>query len=324
VRGHAVTALGHLGEAAAHAVPLLVTALAGEDAFVHRPAAQALGRIGAIPDAAVPALADRLFDPDPRVACEAARALGLFREQAMAASPRLLAAAETDQAGPGFCAGVALFAVDPQAALGLWPEELADLRATLEVEEMLEAIKGPAPLPRLADMPVGPSAVAALPELVEALATAPEDERVAIAELLILVALEIRDEVPWLARELAHGDAAARATAVRLLGRLSTGTSAAVPGLLDGLDHPDSTVRFAMVRTLSLVTAQTTAATQALLAVALEDQSSAVRADATTSLSQLAAVQQAANQGAALVAQAPIGRAGQRLLQVDRRLSVTQ
>jgi HEAT repeat protein len=324
VRGHAVSGLGHLGKAAEPAIPILVAALDGEDTFVHRPAARALGRIGAAPDEAVPALADRLFDPDPRVACEAARALGLFGEKATAVAPRLLAAAEADRTGPGFCAGVALFAVDPPAAVGLWPEELTELRATLEVEAMLEAIKGPAPMPRQADMPVGPAAVAALPALVEALASAPAEDRAVLAELLTTVALEIRDEVPWLARELAQGDAAARATAVRLLGGLSTGTTAAVPGLVEGLGHPDATVRFAMVRTLSLLTAQTTAATQALLAVALEDESATVRADATTSLNRLAAGQQAANQGTALVAEAPLGRAGLRLLQFDRRLAVTQ
>ncbi len=324
VRGAAVTTLGHLGPRAEPAVPLLAAALAGGDMAVHRQAARSLGRIGVAPEVAVPALADRLVDPDPRVACEAARALGLFGDQAVAASPRLLAAAEADQAGPGFCAGVALLAVDPPAAAGLWSAELADLRVTLEVEAMLEAIKGPAPLPAERDMPVGPNAVAALPALVGALATAPESERPVLAALLLSVAEEVRDEVPWLARELAQGDAASRLTAVRLLGRLSAGTAAAVPGLIDGLGHPDQSVRFAMVRTLSLVTAQATAATRALLAVALEDESGAVRADARASLGRLAEVQRTAAQGAALVAEAPIGRAGQRLLQIDRRLLVSQ
>jgi HEAT repeat protein len=323
VRGAAVGALGHLGPAAAPAVPVLVAALAGDDAGLHRPAARSLGQIGVDSALAVPALADRLFDSDPRVACESARALGLFGEQATAAAPQLLAAAANDQDGPGFCAGVALLAVDPPAAAGLWSAELADLRATVEVEAMLEAVKGPALLPRETVVPVGPSAVAALPALVEALATAPESDRAALAILLTSVAEEVRDEVPWLARELAEGDIAARSTAVRLLGRLTAGTNAAAPGLVDGLDHPDQTVRFAMVRALSLVTAQTTAATQALLAVALEDSSTAVRADATASLRQLAMVQQAV-QGTALVAEVPMGRAGQPLVRLDRRLAVTQ
>jgi filamentous hemagglutinin family protein len=321
VRGSAVTAIGHLGGDAEMTVPLLVEALAGAKSDLHRPAARALGRIGAEPEAAVPALADRLFDPDPRVACEAARALGLFADAARPASGQLLAAAEADQTGPGFCAGVALFAVEPRLARDFWPPELADLRADIEVAAMLEAVKGPAPIPATMELPVGPDAVAALPSLVEALAAAPAADRAALAELLTTVAAELRDQVPWLARELAAGDPASRATAVRLLGRLATGTNEAVPALVAGLQHPDQTVRFAMVRTLSLIAAQTTAATEALLAVALEDESSDVRADAAASLNRLAAVQIATTQGPTLVAEAPVGRAGQQLLRIDPALS---
>jgi filamentous hemagglutinin family protein len=321
VRGAAVTAIGHLGSDAEPAVPLLIDALAGPSVDLHRPAAQALGRIGAVPETAVPALADRLFDPDPRVACEAARALGLFAEAARPASARLLAAAEADEMGPGFCAGVALFAVDPPLARDLWPAELADLRAEIEVTAMLEAVKGPAPMPATVELPVGPTAVAALPSLVQALAAAPAEERAALAGLLTTVAAELRDQVPWLARELAQGDAASRATAVRLLGRLAAGTNEAVPDLVVGLEHPDQTVRFAMVRTLSLIAAQTMAATEALLAVALEDESSAVRADAAASLNRLAAVQIATTRGPTLIAEAPVGRAGQPFLSIDPALS---
>jgi filamentous hemagglutinin family protein len=321
VRGAAVTAIGHLGSDAEPAVPLLVDALAGTQSDLHRPAATALGRIGAGPEAAVAALADRLFDPDPRVACEAARALGLFADAARPASGQLLAAAEADQTGPGFCAGVALFAIDPPLARDFWPPELADFRADIEVAAMLEAVKGPAPIPATVELPVGPRAVAALPSLVAALAAAPAEDRAALAELLTTVAAELRDQVPWLAQELREGDPGSRATAVRLLGRLATGTNEAVPALVAGLQHPDQTVRFAMVRTLSLIAAQTTAATEALLAVALEDESSAVRADAAASLNQLAAVQIATTRGPTLVAEAPSGRAGQQLLRIDPALS---
>jgi HEAT repeat protein len=320
VRAPAVTALGLLGPAAEPAVPLLTNSLADLDDDALRRAVQALGRIGSTPEIAVPALADRLFASDPRVACEAGRALGLFGHAARPVAPQLLAAAESDESGPGFCAGVALFAVDPVVASDFWSTEIAGSIPQIEVETMLESIKGPAPFPRQIDLPVGPDAVAALPSLVQALATAPGADRPALAELLTSVADEVRDHVAWLTRELAQGDAFSRATAVRLLGQFASTANATIPSLVDGLDHPDETVKLAMVRTFALIAVQTTAATQALLAVALKDDRSSLRADAATSLSQFAALQITAGRGPALVAEAPINRAGQSLVRFDPQL----
>jgi HEAT repeat protein/pectate lyase len=93
-RRHAAAALGSAGPAAARAVPALVRALADRDKYVRRSAGGALASIG---KPAVPALLDALGHDDASVRAGAARSLGAIGTESEAATQALLKVLREDE-----------------------------------------------------------------------------------------------------------------------------------------------------------------------------------------------------------------------------------
>jgi hypothetical protein len=86
----AAEALGHIGPAAAAAVPILLTNFTHADPQVRFEAVSAMLHIRAEPELVVPALIGRLNDPKVEVRWNAVVALSLFGRSALAAVPPML------------------------------------------------------------------------------------------------------------------------------------------------------------------------------------------------------------------------------------------
>ena len=283
----AVQALGALGDGASGAVPALIAAVKSGDTGLQTEAELALGRIGADPEETVPTLVDALQNSDePAVRYHAARALGLLGEQARAATPELRGAMNEGDAGLRYQAALALWSIDPAAAIDSSDLDESKEQTEKEVEQLLAAFKGEDPSAGATLASIGPAAISAVPEIVAALTTAAPEQRDDLASLLSSISSDGLAEVPILIEVLQSrsGEPAARARAAERLGNISAEAKKAVPALTGGLKNEDLSVRFALAGALGNIGHHTTATTRALVAAAGSDTSSQVRREATESL----------------------------------------
>jgi hypothetical protein len=113
-RYDAARCLGELGPAAKPALPDLMRALKGNDAFIHPAAISSLGKIRSEPETVIPLLIPYLEDDNLDVA--AAGALAEFGSLAKAAVPKLLPLLHAKDDDDRAAARDALLKIDPDAA----------------------------------------------------------------------------------------------------------------------------------------------------------------------------------------------------------------
>ena len=261
VRRAAAQTLGQLGPAASRAVPGIAHALQSDDAAeVQSAAALALGQIGpgpaeAEPVMAVTALADALTHHDPVVRYQAARALGLLGPAAKDGAPDLRAAAQSVP-DPAFRyqAARALQAIDPESETG--DQDALDKALEQEVEDLLVSLKESDREQReeavLVLGTIGPAAVGAVPDIVDALSTAGFASRRGLERALRAISSEARAQVAILVDDLQPAqDPEVRARAADELGQIGADANAAKATLIAGLNDPElAAFRFSLADAL--------------------------------------------------------------------------
>jgi HEAT repeat protein len=294
VRRAAIQTLGQLGPTASNAVPGIVGALQSDQAVeVQSAAALALGQIGAGPSESVPvtavaALADAMTDPNRVVRYQAARALGLLGPAAKGGLQGLQAAREERDPAFQYQAARALQAIDPESERG--DRDALDTALEQEVEDLLASFKGSDPERRqeaiLVLGTIGPAAVGAVPDIVEALSTAGFASRRGLEQALRAISSEARTQVSILVDDLQPArDPDVRARAADELGQIGADANTAKATLIAALDNPElAAVRFSLADALGEIGSYQTEVTRALAEAALRDSNREVRDNAKESL----------------------------------------
>lgn len=332
VRRTAIQALGVLRSDAGVAVPDLIEAVKSGGVDLQIEAELALGRIGTDPATTIPTLVDALSDPsnDLAVRYRAAQALGLLSEKARDAEQPLRAAMDSADFGLRYQAAVALQAIDPNVEISPFALAGSEEETRRQVAELLAAAKGEDSGARVRLASIGPAAIPAIPEIVDALVAAPSEQRAELASLLRSISRDGLAEVPGLIETLQSGEPAARARAAERLGRISADAKIAVSALTEGLQAAlsaprenaaadDLRIRFALADALGELGNQTTATTRALVAAAADEANPAqVKREAQESLRREARAALEAEARPMVAVRGPL--TGRTLYAVDRAL----
>ncbi len=252
-RQEAARALGRISEPPATIVPALIDALKDRRAEMRIVAAEALGWLGPRAKAAVPALAKTLKDDETKAARKACQALSFIADAA--AAPFLLEEFQSNRAGLGDEAGIALWRLGEKAER-VWPALLPMARGPLEktaAARNLLASFGPLVVPLLQSAlredeaarreaaaeilgRIGPPARPAVPDLIAALKDkSPNVSLVSAIALAEIDPTRAAPAVPALMDSLTPPTAHA-------LANIGPNARAAVPSLLAALKpHKDST-----------------------------------------------------------------------------------
>jgi HEAT repeat protein len=277
VRVQAAAALAATGEAAAAAVPDLVSRLRDADETVRCGAAEALGKVGAGSEPATAALVATLQDPSAAVRAAAARGLGALGPAAGTVVPEMVPLLQDRDEGVRAAASEAISAIGPldEAATASLVDGLdsPDNVVRAQAAEALGAVGAPAP------------------DAAEALAGVLRDSndvvRQKAAEALGKIGGAAADvAVPRLVRALRDPDSWVSALAAEALGEMGAAAADAVPALVRALGHVNSQVRANAADALGKVGAAAEPA-RPVLEAAAADEEGAVRAAAVYALARL-------------------------------------
>ena len=320
----AIQALGGFGDRAAPAVPVLIEALADDDAQTRSIAADVLGEIGPKAKEAVPALIRLLRSKGEassascstgicvlsarreRLSVPAARALGKIGPNARAAVAPLIEALADPDGTVRYEAVEALGAIGPDAApavpalvralddrdqsrRGKAAEALGQIGAAA-VPSLIEVVHRPDPELRCHAITAlggaGPVAAAAISDLVRALADPDEQIRTAAAAGLGQIGHgpEAAVAIPGLIAAQHDSDRVVRQRATAALGEFGTSDARIIPTLAAAMRDRDRPVRFAARESLQAIGMPAFAALRALL----REDDHEVRDDAALVLARIA------------------------------------
>jgi HEAT repeat protein len=239
-RRHAVIVLGHLGEEADKAVPVLVELLenAQEDKRLLGSVARALGEMGPEAKAAIPALMSLLEKEDSCTRAVVVRALGNIGPAAVEAVPALAAAMADEDIR--LLAVKALGQIGPSAASAI--SDLLRAARTDDREVRLAAV--------VSFGQIGPAAGPSAPFLAEIVTSQDQELRLAAIESLGQIGPGARPAVAALTDALGSKDQETVMAAVHSLGKIGSAASDAVPALVKLLRAEDEWIRWKTINAL--------------------------------------------------------------------------
>ncbi len=308
VRGHAVRALGQIGNSASSAASGLISMLKDDDEMVRWEAIQAVTKVGGPIPAIVDALIDLLQDASPLLRSAAARELGLFGEAAASAFPSLVPLLQDREVSvrESVAEAIGLIGHLDQNAINALVVgfESQDTVVRAQTAEALGTIGAPASetasalVQALGDQndmvrakvvealgKIGEDAAdVALPGLIRALRDQDNVVSSLAAEALGQMGESADTAIPSLVRSLHHINPEVRANAAESLGRLGIGV-AGIPAALEFASRDDDAdVRIQAIHALGLIDQPTMLVRKAVLA-GLADADAEVRTAAVEALS---------------------------------------
>jgi HEAT repeat protein len=257
VRRYAAEVLRDFGSEAKSATPQLLELLADRSEGVRVQAAHALPAVGG--QAAVPGLTGALADKKPAVRVAAARALATMGPAAASAYPELQRCLADRNADVRVASAKAIWSIQREAREAV-PVLIAALREPVSWEAALILAR------------IGPTASNAVPALIERLKREKVPRPLRETPVAALALGQIgAAAVPALIQTLASRNPRVRTSAALALGYVGPEASGATPQLVDLLSDPDGDVRRAATLSLGTIDPGRKELVSALIAMASDE-----------------------------------------------------